>query len=147
MSRLTVHVAGLPAPQGSKRHVGNGVMVESSKRVKPWRQDVKYAALTALDGTAPMFDRGTPVHVVITFFLPRPAGHYRTGANAHLLRDAAPAYPATKPDLDKLLRSTLDALGEAGCWHDDSQVVDVGMGKRYADGRPAGARITIEVSP
>ena len=31
-------VLGLPAPQGSKRHVGEGRMVESSKRVKPWRR-------------------------------------------------------------------------------------------------------------
>lgn len=30
------HVIGLPAPQGSKKHVGHGVMVESSKKVKPW---------------------------------------------------------------------------------------------------------------
>lgn len=28
---LTVTVLGTPAPQGSKRHVGNGVVVESSK--------------------------------------------------------------------------------------------------------------------
>ena len=37
--KFTVH--GLPAPQGSKRHVGKGVMVESSKYVKPWREAVK----------------------------------------------------------------------------------------------------------
>ena len=36
-------VFGLPAPQGSKRHVGEGRMVESSKRVKPWRRQVAAA--------------------------------------------------------------------------------------------------------
>lgn len=35
-------VFGLPAPQGSKRHVGEGRMVESSKRVKPWRRQVAW---------------------------------------------------------------------------------------------------------
>jgi len=38
-------VWGIAAPQGSKRHVGNGVMLESSDRVRPWRQDVRFAAL------------------------------------------------------------------------------------------------------
>lgn len=45
MIEITVH--GLPAPQGSKRHVGRGVMVESSKNVKPWRSAVVWAAISA----------------------------------------------------------------------------------------------------
>ena len=45
---LTVIVYGTPAPQGSKRHVGHGRMIEQSKRVKPWRNDVKAAAETAI---------------------------------------------------------------------------------------------------
>lgn len=36
-------VLGLPAPQGSKTHVGEGRMVESSKRVKPWHAYKHYA--------------------------------------------------------------------------------------------------------
>ena len=44
MGALTFRVYGTPAPQGSKRHVGRGVMVESSKKVAPWRQDVVAAA-------------------------------------------------------------------------------------------------------
>ena len=156
MTSLAFAVHGLPAPQGSKRHVGNGVMVESSKRVRPWRQDVKYAALEALaiacpdcaSGGAGHFPRGEAVAVRVDYLLPRPKGHYRTGANAHLLREGAPKWPTSKPDVDKLLRSTLDALGEAGVWHDDSQVVSVEMGKHYADALSVGARIVIrEVTP
>ena len=45
--RLTIVAYGQPAPQGSKRHVGKGVMVESSKKLRPWRQDVKAAAEAA----------------------------------------------------------------------------------------------------
>ena len=30
---IEIKVIGLPAPQGSKRHVGHGVMIESSKKV------------------------------------------------------------------------------------------------------------------
>jgi len=137
---FTVH--GTPAPQGSKRHVGHGIMVESSKKVKPWRQDVKYAARQIHDAETPRFTG--PVEIIVTFRLARPKGHYRTGRNAHLLRDSAPRYPHVKPDLDKLLRSTLDGLGESGIWADDAQVVRAVAEKTYAGvaGLP-GAVITI----
>jgi Holliday junction resolvase RusA-like endonuclease len=46
---LVITVFGQPAPQGSKRHVGHGVMVESSKKVKPWRQDVVAAARSVIE--------------------------------------------------------------------------------------------------
>ena len=60
---LTITVHGTPAPQGSKRHVGNGVMVESSKKVKPWRQDVKHAALEVIQpaGICGSCDAGLPM--------------------------------------------------------------------------------------
>lgn len=147
MSALSIRVHGIPAPQGSKRHVGNGVMIESSKKVKPWREAVKWAAIDSLDRTRAVdrFDlRTLPVAVVVTFYLPRPKGHYRTGRNANLLRDAAPQHHATKPDVDKLIRSTLDAIGEAGVWRDDSQVAQVTAVKTYAgDLHAPGAHIEI----
>jgi len=34
MTERNLFVPGAPAPQGSKRHVGNGVMVEASKHRK-----------------------------------------------------------------------------------------------------------------
>ena len=155
MTDLLITVHGTPAPQGSKRgyvnrHTGRVAMVESSKAVKPWREAVKYAALEALRDSPQRVMRGAveaaepllgPVAVTVTFRLSRPKHHYRTGANAHLLRDGAPTWPATKPDLDKLLRSTLDGLGEAGCWRDDAQVAEVSVAKVY--GQP-GAEIRVE---
>lgn len=130
-------VYGLPAPQGSKRHVGNGILVESSKRVRPWREAVKQAALDARVPAGGVL-RATltgAVSVDVLFYLPKPK--------------SAPKrfYAAKRPDLDKLLRSTFDALGEAGVWGDDSQVVEVRAGKTYAEPGKAldvpGATITI----
>lgn len=141
---LEFHVDGLPAPQGSKRHVGGGRMVESSKKVKPWRQDVVTAARAAID-MAVTFETFTgPVRVRVVFYLPRPKSHYRSGANAHLLKASAPPYVAVKPDVDKLLRSTFDALSTAGVWRDDNQAVIVHTEKVYAD-RP-GARLEIRAA-
>lgn len=148
--RLCITVYGLPAPQGSKRHVGNGVMVESSKHLGTWREDVKQAALRALDET-PAWDRtyaAVVAHVVFT--LPRPRSHYRTGKFSHLLRDGAPAKHGTMPDLDKLLRSTGDALTAAGVWADDSRLAQVFAVKAYPTTVPVpggmdrpGARIVL----
>jgi len=108
-------------------------MVESSAKVKPWREAVKWAALAHLGHRHTRVPLTGPLAVHITFTLHRPKGHYRTGRNAHLLRDAAPALPAGKPDIDKLLRSTFDGLGEAGMYADDAQIVYVAALKCYAD--------------
>lgn len=134
-------VLGTPAPQGSKRHVGRGIMVESSAKVKPWREAVK--AAYSWDDVA--FPGPAPVVVRVEFFLARPQGHYGTGKNAGIVKDSAPRFPAGKPDIDKLLRSTLDGLGEAGMWGDDAQVVTVLGEKRYvcAEFTRPGARITV----
>lgn len=127
---ITIVVHGLPAPQGSKRHVGRGVMIESSKKVKPWRQDVKYAALEAVGDAWTLLDGPLAASMVFTFA--RGKGHYRTGRNAHLLRDSAPTRPAVTPDLSKILRSTEDALTGV-VWKDDARVVEyTALGKWYA---------------
>lgn len=44
MTRVEFTVLGVPAPQGSKRHVGRGVLVESSKALGPWRVARREAA-------------------------------------------------------------------------------------------------------
>ena len=118
---MTITVYGIPAPQGSKRHVGNGVMIESSKKVKPWREAVKWAAIQMgaelacepIDG---------PVSVKVAFTLPKPKSARKD------------AVPYKKPDLDKLVRSTFDALTDAGVWRDDAQVVSLQASKVYPNG-------------
>lgn len=113
---ITITVYGMPAPQGSKRHVGNGVMIESSKKVKPWRQDVAAAAVAC----GKMLPDG-PVRCSMIFTLPKPksAPKHRT------------TYPDRKPDLSKLVRSTEDALTMAAVWGDDARVVELTAAKRY----------------
>lgn len=135
MSHLEITVHGTPAPQGSKRHVGAGRMVESSAAVKPWREAVKWAALAILATDAVPLDG--PLAVTVWFALAKPASAPKTRR----------VWPAKRPDLDKLLRSTLDALGEAGVWRDDAQVVSLWGSKAYAGDAAAlavpGARIAI----
>ena len=124
---IQIRVNGTPAPQGSKRHVGNGRMIEMSKAVGPWREAVRAETQRIYLGrpdwdTAAAGTCGRPVDVSVTFVLARPKGHFRTGRNAHLLRDTAPTFPAGKPDIDKLARAVLDGLTAGGAFADDGQV-------------------------
>lgn len=118
--RYSFHVLGIPAPQGSKRHVGRGILVESSARLKPWRDSIAAEAFAQRAG-APALDG--PLYLTATFTLPRPksaAKRVRT--------------PWRKPDLDKLLRAVMDGIGTGGIWQDDARVVEVCARKVFPDG-------------
>lgn len=156
---MRIVVYGSPAPQGSKRHVGNGRMIESSAKVRPWRQDVKAAAEAWRFGLCVMSVDGQPVRVIdngphrvlalpldyplrvrMAFTLPKPQ-------SAPKRRQT---WPMRTPDLSKLVRSTEDALTDAGIWRDDARVVECVAAKRYpgegADALDApGCVIEIEV--
>ena len=131
---ITFTVEGIARPQGSKRHVGHGIMVESSKHVASWRNWVRMKAVQAMVGHDVM--QG-PVQVFINFAFDRPKSH----STKKGLRPTAPTYHTSKPDADKLLRAVLDALTGV-CFRDDSQVAWVNMQKIYTE-RSAETAITI----
>lgn len=82
-----------------------------------------------------------PVKVTMHFVCKRPKSHYRTGRYAHLLKDSAPLWKATSPDLSKLIRSTEDALTTAGVWHDDRQVAALDVTDTWDDWSGVSIRI------
>ena len=117
------YVHGTPAPQGSKKAFvrgGRALLVDASSKTKPWREAVVSAAIDA--GAADLQMDG-PLFASCIFWFKRPKSHYRTGKNAHLLRDDAPEYVTTTPDIDKVLRSTYDGLTQAGVIADDRFIV------------------------
>ena len=109
-------------------------------RLRSWRQDVAARAHEQME-TRPWVGA---VDVAITFWLPRPKGHFGSGRNADKLRPSASLFPAVTPDLDKLVRSVLDALTGV-CFEDDRQVVGLLVTKRYAGETPVG--MTCSVTP
>lgn len=127
---------GQPAPQGSKRAVGrrrNGstILIESSKRLKPWRETVRDALIIAYGEREQLVGA---VFVQLDFVLPRPK---------HLIGKPTPPH-VVKPDFDKLIRAVCDAITFSGTWKDDSQVTDSAISKRYAqDGEESGVLILI----
>lgn len=117
---FTVH-GHRPAPQGSKRHVGHGRLLEQSKRVAPWRVAVEAAAKNAMNarwlagGGEESLDG--PLSVEIVFTVRKPASAPKRRVTWPTTRDSG--------DIDKLLRSTFDALTTGGAIADDSRVVEV----------------------
>ena len=125
-----------PATQGSKRHVGNGIMRETNLRLPAWRSLVSNAALAT---NLPLISH--PVSISITFRFLRAKGHF----NKSGLTPKAPIHLTSKQkgDIDKLSRAILDAL-TGTLLLDDSQVVELSAQKRYCiqEEKP-GALITI----
>jgi Holliday junction resolvase RusA-like endonuclease len=121
---ISYWIDGEPAPQGSKTgFIKNGrvVMVEASKKVKPWRAAVaeQTARHMSWETLNPM---ETPVKIALVFHLPKP-------------KTVTRKWPAVKPDLDKLIRSTFDGLTTGGLYTDDALVIAVSASKQYATDR------------
>jgi crossover junction endodeoxyribonuclease RusA len=131
---LTVH--GDPAPQGSKVWRPNGSMGDASKKTKPWREAIVGEILRQ----GMVYGITHPVSVRVTFMYRRPKAHYLKAG----LRPDAPSYKASTPDLDKLCRSTLDGLVQAGMLADDAIVVSLMAQKRYGDWQ--GAYISVNLA-
>jgi len=121
-------VWGTPVPQGSKRVFGGNVVEVADARLRSWRQDVAAQASAAMHGHSPFSE---PVEIRLTFHFSRPKGHFGTGRNQDRLKPSAPIAPGVKPDLDKLVRSVLDALTGV-VFRDDAQVVWLTARKCYA---------------
>lgn len=111
---LRIVVIGTPAPQGSKKFVGmrggHGVLVESSKKVRPWRKDVEKAAQHFTTGEP--LDEPLRVRMIFTLQKPKSAPK-RTRT-----------WPSKYPDVSKLARSTEDALTSCGLIADDARIVE-----------------------
>ena len=134
-------VPGEAAAQGSKRHVGGGKMIEMSKRLPTWREDVRRAILD-LGLEEPMYG---PIEVQLLFTLKRPLAHFGSGRNANVLKDGAPDYAPKGRDIDKLCRAVLDAMEQASLIINDAQVAVLSAQKRY--GVKPGLQATVRQLP
>ena len=133
-SRVRFKVDGTPSPQRSKTVASNRdrskvwLRDKNPKGLAAWRDAVTTAARAQ---AAAHGSFTTPFRADIIFYLKRPQ---------------KPKFevPGVRPDKDKLLRATMDALTHSGLIADDSLDVDGRVEKHYADelNKP-GALITI----
>lgn len=137
-----VRIHGTPVTKGSMtckaKHVTRqNIQPDNEATLNPWRALIVKAGhalpATALEG---------PIGVELTVTIARPQSHYRTGRNAHLLKDSAPLWPSQEGtgDVDKYGRAVLDSLQNgtpstpgAGTFKTDAQVVELVSRKVYPD--------------
>lgn len=120
---LRFNVPGTPKPQGSKKGFvvnGRAVLVEAAGQdLKDWRRAVTSAARTYAANHLWELTNA-PLEVDLLFSLLSPQ------------RPKFKAFPAVKPDIDKLTRAVLDGITDAKTvWLDDSQVVVLHARKVY----------------
>ena len=140
-SAITFFVPGKCITQGS---FNPGRRFYNSKELMNWRKSIQLLARAA---KMPQdWATSKPMIVTAIFVFDRPRSHFRTGKNAHLLKDDASLCHAQKPDIDKLVRALLDAITlSATIWNDDCQVVRMDAEKwwaSYATSKP-GVTVTI----
>lgn len=135
-------VYGKAAPAGSKTpgigKQGQLFVRDSSKGSYEWKSKVSDRAAEVFGNTHELVTG--PLEVWLTFYVPRPVGHYNSKGelNAEGLRNP---FPAKKPDVLKLARAVEDGLTSA-VWRDDAQIVAEHIIKQW--GEPA--RVVIEVN-
>jgi crossover junction endodeoxyribonuclease RusA len=111
-----VFVDGRPAPQGSKNAFVIGkraVMVEASKHLPAWRNDIILAVRQMFNDTQDVTKFIEPVKLKVTFYIERPK------------QPKHKVYPGGKPDLDHYIRAVGDALTIGGLIADDALIVKI----------------------
>jgi len=119
---ITFFVPGMPVAKGSAKSFYNAkahkivTMQDNREKQKPWASMISYCAQEA--GCKMSL---SPIILSLDFRMPRPKSHYGTGKNAATLKPSAPHLHTSTPDIDKLIRCTMDALTGIA-WKDDRQV-------------------------
>lgn len=133
--RIEFSVVGEPVTQGSITAYGRGRVSHGRpahhRALQAWRAVIAAAARQAMSqaGSAPFEG---PVAVELGFVVSRPLTHHRGRRRSHPVRDDAPVWSSSIPDLDKLIRAAIDGIGMAEVvWRDDCQVAMVSASKRY----------------
>ena len=129
-SRCSLPTSQETPPQGSKRYVGGGRVIEDNPGTRVWRQSaqLQLATYRSRQLKEPI-DEAVLVQAV--FCLPRPKS----------VRSALPTSKSSY-DLDKLCRALGDALEGAGVLKNDSRITTWHARKRYAEADSNGPAIT-----
>ena len=107
------------------RRAGNKIfMYDPSSKDKTIFKDrcAEYAPKYPLEGA---------ISVSMTFHMPRPKSHYRSGRYSHLLKHDAPKLHVSKPDIDNIVKFYLDAM-TGSFWMDDASVCTIEASKIYS---------------
>lgn len=156
VKRVRLQVVGVPAPKGSARAMPvrgarGAVLVPSGsqankEQLSTWRSDVILACRrfqVPSKHPIPVFHPDSPLSVGVVFRIPARVGDLR--ADRVSPRPSMTALSAHGRDVDKLIRSTYDAITQsARIWLDDARVAVGPPMRRYVlPGSWQGAEILI----
>ncbi len=137
---------GQPRPRASTFRNGGRPRIFDPGTAENWKSLIAYEA----KNFAAQFPIQQAICLAVDFHFARPKAHFRfrRGLLAGL-KESAPAWKEAKPDIDNLLKAVMDALTQIGAWHDDAQVCQIIVRKRFCEieEQAQGAQITIEPLP
>ena len=112
-------------PKPQQRHRSNGRF-----QYDPSAKDKKQFRLLAKEYAPPKpLKHNFDIHLI--FCYKRPKTHYRTVKKKLILKDIAPFYKSSRPDVDNLSKFVLDSLQDF--YIDDAQVVSLNAIKVYGE--------------
>lgn len=135
MAAIEVVTDPVPQPRPRATVVAGRARIYNPSTTKVYKQQITQMLIRVPEH----FPEGIPVRVTIDYFFQRPKSLQRKKDPVGFI------WHTKKPDLDNLNKAVLDAISEAGIWHDDRQVADLRSRKFYTkkSGDPM-VRITIE---
>lgn len=130
MDKYSINITVLGSPKALKRHrtFRRGKFVGTYDPSKNDKADF----LQVIQNKAPDKPIEGPVFLVIQFFFDRPKSHYRTGKFAGKLKENAPFWHKSRPDLDNLIKFITDAMNGV-FYRDDAQIAKITALKIYGE--------------
>lgn len=125
---IKLSILGEPKAQKRHRHVRMGNFV---RQYDPSASD-KGDFLSIVQYNAPKEPFAVPLAIAIRFYFTRPKSHFKTGKNSHVMKDTAPLWHTSKPDVDNMAKFLMDSLNKI-YWKDDSYIADCLIIKQYDD--------------
>ena len=107
-----------PTPKGRPRltTVNGQARAFTPAKTRKAEDEIQYAIRQAFNGQS--FDKDVPLKLEAIFYRTRP-------------KSCKKPYPVQRPDLDNLTKLLLDSLNRFA-FHDDSQIIDMTISKRFA---------------
>jgi Holliday junction resolvase RusA-like endonuclease len=120
-NEITIDIEPIPQPRHRVTSIGGRARTYLPTK-HPVHQYKRAIAEAVKDW--PKYGKGVPLSLELWFWLPMPASWSKRKQAANLWK------PHTqKPDIDNLTKAVMDAM--SGCWHDDCQVADLTVRKRW----------------
>jgi Holliday junction resolvase RusA-like endonuclease len=135
-NEITIEIEPVPQPRHRVTSIGGRARtyLPTKHPVHEYKQRVAEAVKDW-----PRYQKGVPLSLELWFWLPMPASWSKRKQAANLHQPHA-----QKPDVDNLTKAVMDAMSEQvrvltkaakqalqGCWHDDCQVADLVVRKRW----------------